>query len=213
MTATGERQSSAGFLANWTARLRRRYAEGGIGRTLARGALWSLAISGGGAVVSLGVQMLLTRSLGKVEYGRYLYALAWMNAALLLGKLELDTAALRFVGAYHGAKDWPRLSGFLKRGTQVVTGASISVGLIGASIVWLLRPTLSRELTSALWIACVFLPVTAMTLFRASCLQGLKKVPQSQGPNALLRPVLFGTAVAAAGTDSERRSLLRARWP
>ena len=198
MTATGERQRSAGFLAEWTARLRRRYAERGLGRVLARGALWSLTISGGGAVISLGVQMLLTRSLGQVEYGRYLYALAWMNAALLLGKLELDTAALRFVGAYHGAKDWPRLSGFLKRGTQVVTGMPIAVGLMGAAIVWLLRPTLPRELTSALWVACVLLPITAMTLFKAACLQGFKKVPQSQLPNALLRPVLFGTGVAVA---------------
>jgi O-antigen/teichoic acid export membrane protein len=198
MTASGERQGSAGFLADWTARLRRRYAEGGIGRVLARGALWSLAISGGGAVIGLGVQMLLTRSLGHMEYGRYLYALAWMNAALLLGKLELDTAAIRFVGAYHGATDWPRLSGFLKRGTQVVTGASIAVGMIGAAIVWLLRPALTHQLASALWVACALLPITAMTLFKASCLQGFRRVQQSQGPNALLRPILFGAGVAVA---------------
>jgi O-antigen/teichoic acid export membrane protein len=198
MTASGERQDRVGFLLAWSVRLRQRYAEGGIARTLARGALWSLAISGGGSAIALGVQILLTRSLGQVEYGRYLYALAWMNAAMLLGKFELDTAALRFVGAYHGMKEWPLLAGFLKRARRVVWMASLAVALVGASIIWFLRPTLAPELASSFWAACVLLPVTAMTLFTASCLQGFKKVPQSQGPNTVLRPVLFGLGVALA---------------
>jgi O-antigen/teichoic acid export membrane protein len=198
MTASGEREDRVSFLAAWSARLRHLYAHGGIARTLARGAIWSLVISAGGSAIALGVQMLLTRSLGQAEYGRYLYALAWMNAALLLGKLELDTAALRFVGAYAGATGWSLLSGFLRRATRVVLLASLSVAILGASIVWLIRSTLPTGLAQALWIACALLPVTAMTLFKASCLQGFKRVPQSQGPNALLRPLLFGAGVVVA---------------
>lgn len=194
----GEREGRVSFVAGRSARLRELYAHGGIAQTLARGAIWSLVISAGGSAIALGVQMLLTRSLGQAEYGRYLYALAWMNAALLLGKLELDTAALRFVGAYAGSRDWPRLSGYLRRATRVVLVASLGVVIVGASIVWLIRSALNSGLAQALWIACTLLPVTAMTLFKASCLQGFKRVPQSQGPNALLRPLLFGAGIGVA---------------
>ena len=198
MTATGERQSRVGFLAGWSARIRERYAHEGMGPTIARGAIWSMAISGGGSAVALGVQMLLTRSLGQVEYGRYLYALAWMNTALLLGKLELDTTALRFVGTYNGAREWPLLSGFLRRARQVALVGSITVAVMGGLIVWLIRSAIAPELATSLWAACVLLPVTGLTLVNASCLQGFKRVPQSQAPNAVMRPVLFGAGVAIA---------------
>ena len=195
MSASGEHLEPVSPVAGWRAKIRARFAVGGLAQTLARGAIWSITINVTGYTLSLVVQVLLTRSLGTQQYGYYAYALAWMNAALLLGKLELDTAALRFVGLYDGANSWSLLRGFLTRSHQLVWAASIGVSLVGAVVVWLAAARPGNGAAASLWAACALLPATALLQFRASCLQGFKKVPESQGPTLVLRPVLFGVGV------------------
>jgi O-antigen/teichoic acid export membrane protein len=188
----------AGALAAWGDRLRQRRGNPGIAHTLARGALWSLVIVAGGSAISFGVQVLLTRSLGLVDYGHYVYTLGWMNAALLIAKLELDTAALRFVGMYVGARQWSLLRGFLARSHQIVGAASLAVTLLGSIVVWALRDRFPHPLVVSYWMACVLLPVTALLQFVASCLQGFKRVRESQAPNMVMRPLLYGALLALA---------------
>jgi hypothetical protein len=64
MRAAGERLGPGRSLGSRITALRDRYAGGAIGRALARGAIWSIAINVGGAVTAFGVQLLLTLSLG-----------------------------------------------------------------------------------------------------------------------------------------------------
>jgi O-antigen/teichoic acid export membrane protein len=198
MSAVGERVSTGRSLGARIAALRDRYVSGGVARALAQGAIWSIAINVGGAVTAFGVQLLLTRSLGQVEFGRYAYAMAWMNAALLLAKLELDTTALRFVGAYTGKKEWSLLRGFLKRSDQIVRVTSLAAAGVGAALVWLLTGGGASPVTTSFWAACALLPVTAITQFKASCLQGFQRIRAAQAPSLVLRPLLFGIGLAVA---------------
>jgi O-antigen/teichoic acid export membrane protein len=198
MSAVNERMGTGSTIGARITALRDRYLSGGIARTLAQGAIWSIAINVGGAVIAFGVQLLLTRSLGHVEFGRYAYALAWMNAALLVAKLELDTAALRFVGAYTGKQEWSLLRGFLRRSNQIVRLASLAAAIVGAAVVWFLTGGGAHAAATSFWAACAVLPVTAVTQFKASCLQGFKRVQAAQAPILLLRPLLFGIGLAVA---------------
>ena len=75
-----------------------------IGGALAHGAVRSLAVNVAGTAVSFAVQVLLARKLGASDYGVYLYVLAWMNMAVLFAKIELDSCAVRFVGAYRATQ-------------------------------------------------------------------------------------------------------------
>jgi O-antigen/teichoic acid export membrane protein len=198
MSAAGEHvETGRSFAARITA-LRDRFIVGGVARALAHGAIWSIAINVGGAVTAFAVQLVLTRSLGHVEFGRYAYAMAWMNAALLVAKLELDTTALRFVGAYTGTMEWPLLRGFLKRSDQIVRVASLGAAAVGAALVWLLTGGGANPAATSFWAACALLPVTAITQFKASCLQGFKRVRAAQAPVLVLRPLLFGVGLAVA---------------
>lgn len=198
MTGVGEGVGLGRSLGARITALRDRYLSGGIARALAQGAIWSIAINVGGAAIAFGVQLLLTRSLGHVEYGRYAYALAWMNAAVLIAKLELDTSALRFVGAYSGQKEWSLLRGFLKRSNQIVRIASLAAAAVGAAVVWILTGGGANSAATSFWAASALLPVTAITQFKASCLQGFKRVRAAQAPILVLRPLLFGICLAVA---------------
>lgn len=169
----------------------------GLGGTLARGTLWSLGINVAGAAIGFGMQVLLARALGRDVYGLYLYTLAWMNSALLLGKLELDTAAVRYVGAYAARGEWPLLRGFLRRSGQIVGALSLAVSFLAAAIVWALRARFPAGAADAYLVGCALLPVTALLQLKANVLQGFKRVPESQGPTLVLRPLLFAAGVAA----------------
>lgn len=166
-----------------------------LSRLIVRGGAWSLLISATGAALSLGVHLLLARTLGGEEYGRYVFALAWMNVLLLVGKFELDTASVRFVGAYTGTEQWSFLRGFLQRSAQIVGGVSIAIAVVGALIIMVLTNRIERGIALSLLAASALLPVTAMGQLKASVLQGFKQVARAQAPSLVVRPVVFALSV------------------
>lgn len=168
------------------------YVREGLRGPIPFGAIQTLVVLVLGAACSLLVQALLARTLGVSAYGAYLFALAAMNAAILVGKLELDTGAIRYVGSYAGSARWALLRGFVQRSRVTVLTASALASVIGASAIWLLRGWLSTRhpsLPSAMWFACALLPPTALLLLSSSTLQGLGRYVSAQLPGQVFRPI------------------------
>lgn len=167
-----------------------------VGATVARGAALSFAIN----VVSMGlgflVQLQLARALRPAEYGIYLVVSAWINAAMLAGKLEFDPCAVRYVGAYSGTERWSHLRGFLRRSHQIVTMASLGVATIVGIGLLLLRSFVPSGQLASYLIGCAILPVASLLLLQFGCLQGFRRVVRAQAPNLLVRPFLFGLILA-----------------
>lgn len=161
------------------------------GRTnpTARGAAWSLAISLFGMALSLGVQVVLARQLGPSSYGTYVYALAWMNIALLLGKLELDGAAVRYVAAYEATHAWGSLRGFLRMAGTILTGLSLGAAVVGVGMAFWRFP--DPVVRNAVLASCILLPLTTIGQFRAAILQALRHVKEAQLPSLVVRPAVF----------------------
>ena len=172
----------------------------GISPAMAKGAGWSIAGTGFGIAASFIAQVILARSLAPTGYGVYSYVLAWVNVAVLVGKLELDTAAIRFVAAYGGKGQNGLLHGFLRYGIRMVAATATGGALIAGLSAWLLRSHLPSGTAQGLLAACVLVPLSALLLFSGSVLQGFRRVPQAQLPGQLLRPVLFGGGVLLAGS-------------
>jgi len=170
---------------------------GELARLIVRGGAWSLFISPAGAVLSLGVHLVLARLLGAEQYGHYVFALAWMNVLVLIGKFELDTASVRFVGAYTATEQWAFLRGFLARSAQIVGGLSLGMALMSAVIVLVLTGRIDRGTALSFLAASALLPVTAMAQLKASGLQGFKQVARAQMPSMVVRPVVFVLSVLA----------------
>jgi O-antigen/teichoic acid export membrane protein len=168
-----------------------RPSSGDLARLIVRGGAWSLLISATGAALSLSVHLVLARVLGGEEYGRYVFALAWMNVLLLVGKFELDTASVRFVGAYSGTDQWAFLRGFLKRSSQIVSMASVGIMTASAILIVVLLDRFERGTALSFLAASLLLPVSAMAQLKASALQGFKQVARSQSPSLVVRPIVF----------------------
>ncbi|MFN8574009.1 MAG: oligosaccharide flippase family protein [Gemmatimonadaceae bacterium] len=178
--------------------LQRNLVGDGIGAVLASGAFQATAVAVLGAAASFVVQIILARAMGQSAYGAYALALAFMNAALLIGKLEIDNVGVRFAGAYAAQRRWSLLRGYL-RDSQIATLLTSAVcAILGAVLTWYAFDWLWAKhpgLPWALWMACVLLPVTAMLTVHAAFLQGFQKYLSSQLAPNLLRPILLGVII------------------
>jgi O-antigen/teichoic acid export membrane protein len=172
-----------------------------IGRMASAGSLWSFAIFGAGSVVSLGVQYLLVRRLGPAQFGAYVLVLAWVNAIALVVKMELDTCATRYVSAYESLGQGRLLHGFVRWAGARVLIASLAASLAGVAALYLLQGSLPSVSLLAAMAGCLVLPLTSVSLFVVNCLQGLKQMREAYLPPQVLRPVLFGVALAALGAS------------
>src|SRR2546422_6128669 len=171
----------------------------GVTPAMMQGAGCSLGGMASGAVASFVVQVILARALEATRYGVYSYLLAWVNVAVLAGKLEFDTVAIRFVATYDGQRQDGLLRGFWQFGWRVVSRTTTGIALLAGGAAWLLRRQLHPGIEAGIWAACVLVPLSALLAFSGCTLQGLRRVPQSQLPQLLLRPVFVGGGALPVG--------------
>lgn len=172
--------------------------------TIARGAIWGLLITGGGMALGMLSQVALARQLGTAGFGVYLYVMAAMNAVSIFARLELDTAAVRFVGAYHATHAWGLLRGFLHKSRRWVNTISGGLAVLAAVVVLVVQRWLPQGYTVPLLIGCLILPAASRLQVEAGYLQGLRRVRESQAPFQLLRPIVLCITVLAIGASAFR---------
>lgn len=172
--------------------------------TITRGAIWGLLITGGGVVLGMLSQVVLAQQLGTAGYGVYVYVLAAMNAAAIIGRLEMDTAAVRFVAAYHATHSWGLLHGYLKTTRRWVTLASGGVALLAAAVIVGVQRWLPEGYMIPLLLGCILLPVFSRLQVEAAFLQGFRRVRESQAPFQVLRPLVLCAALLAVWASSRR---------
>ena len=166
-----------------------------LDRRLATGSASALSIRVAGIGALLGCQLLLTRLLGPGVYGDYVYTLSWVNILAVLTVCGMDTAALRFVASYEATGEWSLLRGFVRWSTQIVLAASIGGAMAFATWLLLFGDGSSTELRSALLVAALLVPATAMLLLLGALLRGLKQVAWAMAPPFILRPLLLALGV------------------
>jgi len=172
--------------------------------TIARGAMWGVLTTGGGVVLGMLSQIALARQLGTAGFGVYLYVMAAMNALSIIARLELDTVAVRFVGAYQATHAWGLLRGFLHTSRKWVFATSGGLAVLAAVVVALVHRRLSPGYTTPLLVGCLILPAASRLQLEAGFLQGLRRVRESQAPFQLLRPIVLCVTVLAAGASAYR---------
>src|ERR1043166_6415893 len=87
---------------------------------VSRGALGSFALKGVLTGLSLFITLVLTRSLGALDFGVYAYALAWVNFLTIPALVGLDRMLVREVAAGQVQSEWGVVRGLLRWSNAVV---------------------------------------------------------------------------------------------
>lgn len=179
-------------------KLKKKLKNRDTGSVLVIGAGSSFLIKMAGAIIALGVQILLARIMGPEQYGIFAYVISWLIILVLFGKLGLDTSMVRFVAAYKATGEWGLLKGVLRAGNKLTIISSLSVGLLGFIVVWAIGDMIERELRITAWIGCAVLPLMALVQVRQALLRALQHIIKAIMPEFIIQPMLHALIVAIA---------------
>jgi O-antigen/teichoic acid export membrane protein len=148
------------------------------------------------AVLAYIAQVLLARWMGSHEFGIYVYVWTWV---LLIGgvvDLGLASSAQRFVPEY--AENKSLLRGFLTGGRWLATGIATAFAVLAAAGVKLLEPWLDNQTVIPLYLACVTLPMYALTHIQDGIARSYNWVHLALWPQYILRQLAIIGLMAAA---------------
>ncbi len=168
----------------------------GIGVRLARGSAAALVVQVLGALIALGLQVLLTRGLGATQYGTYLVALGWMNWASLVARFQYDLVATRYMSEYRATQQLGLLRSFVRYSHRLVTLLSVGVGVVAIAVVLFTDWVPGDRRMIAIAAAALLLPNTLLPLTAAS-IEAFQRVAASQSAMLVVRPALLAIAVMA----------------
>ena len=158
---------------------------------LARDGFKALLIKITNAGLQLTLQILFARLLGAAEFGTYMFALAWVNILLILGKLGLDMTSLRFVSSYQATEDWPLLNGFIVSASRLTLLSSLVVVSLFIISTFIWSGYLSESQHMTLLVAMALIPLLSLIQVKGAILRGLGSIVRSLLPFSIIRHLLL----------------------
>lgn len=137
------------------------------------------------------VGLLAARLLGASSYGAYAFSLAWVGLLGIPAAAGFDRLLIREIAVFQARSDWSAMRGILARSNQIAVLLSILLALVAAGGAQFLARQNGSEMTAALQLAMVIVPLVAIARLRQAALQGLGHVALGQAPETLLQPAVL----------------------
>jgi O-antigen/teichoic acid export membrane protein len=175
----------------------------GLVGQLARGSSGSFVARVASAGVAFLSTVVLTNYLGPEEYGVYVLALAWLTVLTTVGRLGFNKSAIRYLAAYRGQSDWPRMRGFMVYCRRTTYWISVAAALLTAGLLWLFWEPIRSYYDGDAFPRCMMLALLSLPLLSylqvsEGVLDGFKRVAQSQIPLRIARPGFIALLTIAA---------------
>lgn len=163
-----------------------------------RMSLVAFAIRVVSAAIAFVSQVLLARWMGAFEYGIFVFV--W-TAVLIIGSLSclgIHTTVIRFIPEYQEKGQLAHLRGLIFTSRIFVLGASTTLAIVGATVVWLLRNHMENYYVVPFALGLICMPMIAMS----DLLQGISRANSwalmALAPAYILRPLLLLAFMALA---------------
>lgn len=169
---------------------------GRVSGRLLRGMVSSFTANATAVGVAFGSSLVLARALGSEDFGVFTYVVSWLNIAVLVATLGLDTALVRFLPEYAAREDWAGIRGVLAWSRRTALMSSVVAAVILAAVGGGLFVRSGSAVGLTACIAAGSLPLLALVAVNQGSLQGFLRVGFSQTPRAILRPLLLTAGVA-----------------
>jgi O-antigen/teichoic acid export membrane protein len=161
---------------------------------LLRGSAFIFAVRIAGAGLTLGVQILLARSMGAEELGVYTLAFSWCVLLANASTQGFAPAAMRFVGEgrVRGGPGYARA--FVRFAIRITVLTGICIAVVGGGLVqWLMPDSVHVNTMTA---ALAIMPVLAMMHLCGGFANGYSRFALGFLPTSVLRPLCFCALVA-----------------
>lgn len=151
----------------------------------------TVLISASGGGITVATHMVLAAYLGPAGYGAYAVAFSTLNIVLLLARLGLDVATVRYVAIYSEQGEWELLAGFLRVARLFVIASSLLILTLGAGLIFLLGPKIDPLVRIGLLTVMPSLPLLALGQVNDSAIRGTGRVVVGQMAMVFVQPILL----------------------
>lgn len=152
----------------------------------------------GGMGLAFALQLVLTRVMGTEDYGAYAYVDGWLKVAVLIGTFGFTSASARYVSKYKSQRRYSTLARYIAYSRRRVLYISVVCGFSLALGGWIAYDANNLKWTFLVAGLCV--PFTAVLNVASAELRALGEVIKARVPPKIIKPLLLGGSVLAAGT-------------
>lgn len=146
--------------------------------TLAKGGAVSLLGSIAGRIMTFVLHVMLARGLGSTGYGSYALAIAVVGLARNIATLGIPRAMIRFLSAFHSAKDKKNFDKTLRLSLRIILALSflVTICLLSYGDLFLKGFVKDRQTRGALTIMLISIPFCGIVTWGVSFLNALKSM-------------------------------------
>jgi O-antigen/teichoic acid export membrane protein len=156
-----------------------------VARDLLRKVGGSAALKGSSLLLGFLISILLARTMGPEEFGRYVFAFSVISLAALPVGTALNQFVMRESARAFSLESPALIKGLIKRSYVWVS----SIGLLVCGSLWWWVSARSDD-TAFIW-GLPIIPLMALVAVRTELLRGAGLILQSQWPDMVLRPLCF----------------------
>lgn len=147
-------------------------------REILGGAFIAFLLKALAAGSNFGFSVLLARLLGAHGAGMYFQALTLTTIAVVLGRVGLPNALVRFTAANAAIGDWEKVSGLFRKAITIALFTSAIAALLLAGVSqWIAEAVFSEPQLGSItrWMSLTIVPAV-LSIFYAHLLKGLKRI-------------------------------------
>lgn len=164
---------------------------GSLSSRLIGGGFVSMSVRAAGMVIAFLSHILLSRTLGPQAYGNYVIALGWALVLVIVARLGLDNAALRFATIYREESNYGALHGFMRFSIAAIVGASALIAIMALGAKWIGFEALAGvSVPMLLGILGLVFALAHLAWFSA-LIRTANRIFESQAYEQMLRPMLL----------------------
>lgn len=169
----------------------KKFKGGGIKAQILRGATGTAGLSLVNTVLTLGVGIILARSLGPANYGVYSVVLSVIALLGVPAKAGIPTLMVREIAKNQVHERWGLIKGLIQSSNVFVIVYSLFAAFIVITVLYSeLIPVTSERAELVIW-ALPLLPIIALGNLRGAALRGFRKAIQGQIPERLIQPLVL----------------------
>lgn len=155
-----------------------------------------------GALLALSFQVALARSLGAEQAGRYILSISCVLFLTVLGRLGLDTIAVREIAAHASVNEWRSVRSIRRKTLGVVLPVTVFLAVCLFTISDWMAVSVFKDpaLQLPLKVMAFGAPFWALAALQSEMLRGLKKVGQYLFIQSIMLPTVSLLGVFLLGT-------------